>query len=86
MSDAFEHHGESLQSPASAGFAIVPDDDAALAVTTRAIYVGLGGRLSVEMKAGGTVSFENLPDGALLPIRAVRVLETTTAAALVGLA
>nr|WP_207747616.1 hypothetical protein [Pelagibacterium limicola] len=71
--------------PASGGFAIVPDDEVELGRPTRAIYVGWGGTLEVELLSSETITFHNLPDGALLPVRARKVLEATTAASLVGL-
>jgi hypothetical protein len=64
---------------------VTPDDSSTLQVTSRALYIGIGGTLRVEMKMGGVVSFENVPDGALLPIRVVKVLTATTAGAIVGL-
>lgn len=85
MSDPFDNQASGLEAPASGAFAIVPDDANQLPTTCRAIYVGTGGLLRVEMKWGGEISFHNLPDGALLPIRAVKVLTATTASSIVGL-
>jgi hypothetical protein len=85
MTDHFEHHASGFDAPATDAFDIVPSDAGALPTTTRALYIGIGGLLRVEMKGGGEVSFENVPDGALLPIRVTRVLEATDASAIVGL-
>jgi hypothetical protein len=52
---------------------------------TRALYIGTGGTLAVEMEWGQTVTFRNVPDGALLPVRVRRVLPETTATSIVGL-
>lgn len=85
MSDQFAGRASGFDGPASAGFAVVPDDGADLEAVTRALYVGTGGTIAVQLVQSGTVSFHNVPDGALLPVRAVRVLESTTASAIVGL-
>ena len=85
MSDHFANFTTGLDSPASSGFAISPDDSNDLVAVTRALYIGTGGTLAVTLKSGNTVTFQNLPNGALLPIRALRVLTGTTAAGLIGL-
>lgn len=86
MTDIFEDHALSLSSPVTAADAITPDDGADLAHVTRALYVGVGGELSVVMLSGDTVTFSNVSPGMLYPLRLSRVLSTgTTAGALVGL-
>jgi hypothetical protein len=76
MSDRFSSHAPSLTGPASSGFAITPDDTLLLAETTRALFVG----------SGAVLTFEAVADGAILPLRIVRVLATgTTAANIIGL-
>jgi hypothetical protein len=85
MTDPYADLSASLTSPASGAFAIVPHDTNALPQTTRALYVGIGGDLTVEMQWGGVVTFANLPDAALLPLRINKVLTTSTAASIVGL-
>jgi hypothetical protein len=86
MSDRFASHAPSLTGPASAGFAISPNDTLALPETTRALFVGSGGSIVVEMASGAILTLEAVADGALLPLRVARVLATgTTAAAIVGL-
>jgi len=83
---------ESLNSTQSAGqaFAITPNTDNDLAVIPRALYVGVTGDLIVAIISPVTntranVTFTAVPAGALLPIRPVRVLATSTASAIVGL-
>ena len=85
MSDHYQDMASGLTAPASGAYSITPSDSAALSIVPRALYVGTGGSLAVEMKWGGAVTFHNLPDGALIPIRAVKVLTTSTASAIVGL-
>lgn len=85
MADLYAESGTSLVSPASGAFAIVPDDATLLPQITRSLYIGLGGNLTVEMHWGETVTFSNLPSGALLPIRVRKVLAASTVTAIVGL-
>lgn len=85
MTDPFETQSPGLEAPAAGAFAITPSDSTALENTPRALYVGGGGMLVVEMKWGGEATFANLPDACLLPIRVTRVLAATTATSIVGL-
>jgi len=65
--------------------AITPNNSVVFDQPTRAIYVGGGGTVEVETLWGGTVTFEGVAAGAILPIRALRVLSGTSAAFLIGL-
>lgn len=75
----------SLVSPPQDAFDITPGAD--IKSVTRAIYVGTGGDLVVTMYGGGnTVTFTNIPDGTLMPLRITAVAASgTTAAGIVGL-
>lgn len=65
---------------------IVPADGADLAHTTRSIYVGGTGDITLVTVAGDTVVFKAVPVGVVLPVCATRVKATgTTATFLVGL-
>lgn len=86
MTDEFQDYSSGLQAPATNAFAVVPDDAVDLAETTRAVYVGVGGNVAVLMRDGNAVTFRNVYDGALLPIRVARILATgTTASDILGL-
>lgn len=86
MTDLFANHAPSLQGPATDAFAITPNDTTNLGQATRALYCGSGGSLSITMLSGATVTFDSLPDGSLLPVRASKVLATgTTASSILGL-
>ncbi len=86
MTDTYEDYAAGLEAPASNAFDIVPDDKATLPSPTRAIYVGNGGHLCLTLLSGTTVTFQNMPAGSLLPVRATRVFSTrTTATGLLGL-
>ena len=76
---------ETLSSPKGGAFAITPSDDTDLTIGATAIYVGTGGNLVVITSFGQTVTFTNLADGQVLPVRVKRVLEASTATELVGL-
>lgn len=84
--DDFGTFATGLDAPADKAAAIVPSNGTNLAFATRAIYVGGGGDLRVEMQRSGTVTFFGLPGGTILPIRVARVYTAgTTATNLVGL-
>lgn len=84
--DTFKNFHSSLESPARCAVAVVPSDTVPLPRVTRALYVGEGGSLCVEMVDGAVVVFRNLPAGTLLPVRVSKVRAgETTAGAIVGL-
>lgn len=85
MTDHYQDMASGLTAPASGAFPVIPSDSESLPVLPRALYVGIGGSLSVEMKWGSTITFNNVPDGALIPIRVLKVLTTSTTASIVGL-
>lgn len=86
MAETYEHHAAGLESPAFHAFEVAPDDTNPLPSPTRAIYVGNGGHLCLTLLSGATVTFQNLPAGSILPVRAMRVMSTrTTATGIVGL-
>lgn len=89
MPDLFATHSSSLDSPAQKAFAITPDDNNDLPITTRALYTGKGGTLvCILADDSAEVTFTALPAGQVLPIRVRRVRATGTTAAmdLLGLA
>lgn len=65
--------------PADEAFAITPNDSTTFEAT-RGLYVGTGGNIAVTMAGPnvGTVTFEGVPNGSLLPIRVTAVLSTGT--------
>jgi len=86
MPDRFANTQASLSGPASSGFSITPSNSADLPETTRALYIGTGGSLSVRMLSGETLTLPNVLPGSLLPLRVTRVFATaTTATAIAGL-
>jgi hypothetical protein len=85
MADIFSSHSLDVAAPAAGAFAISPNNSTTFDQPTRGLYVGGGGSVEVEMLWGGTVTFESVSAGTILPIRAVRVLTGTSASLLVGL-
>ena len=84
--DTYKNMMGGLESPARAAAVVVPDDVNDLVNTSRSIYIGTTGDVSVHM-IGQTlpVVFKAVPVG-VLPIRVDRVLATgTTAADIVAL-
>jgi hypothetical protein len=60
---------------------VTPSDSTDLTDTTRAIYVGGAGDVTVNMlKTGSAILFKAVPVGTVLPIRAARVKSTGTTA------
>lgn len=66
--------------PAEGAFAVTPSDSTDLIALSRAIYVGTGGDISLDMATGETVTFSNVQDGSLLPLRVKRIRSTLTTA------
>jgi hypothetical protein len=89
MTDRFAKFTQTLDAPSSDAFAITPADATVFSQPTRAIYVGTTGNLKVMMAgrvANTVITFTNIPDGSLLPIRVQRVYSAnTTATGLIGL-
>lgn len=80
MADLFANTTPSLTSPAMDGAMVTPDDGTDLSHVTRAIYVGASGDLSAELVSGAQVQFSGVPAGAMLPMRATKILATGTTA------
>lgn len=81
MADLFEKFSNNLDSPAKYAFAVTPDDVANLAVTSRYLYIGGAGDLSVEMTGdNANVVFSTVPAGTILPIRVCKVHASGTTA------
>ena len=83
MADTFQNYPNSLEQPATRAFDV--SVGATLDPTPRGLYVGTGGSVTVEMLNGGTVTFANVPDATLLPVRAAKVTAVSGAANIIGL-
>lgn len=86
MTDPLADTPSSLSDMASEGRPVTPSDTADLSLTSRALYVGKGGNLTVRMSSGNDFSFTGISSGSFLPIRVKQVRATgTTASAIVAL-
>lgn len=86
MADIYDSASPGLITPAIDGQSVAPSDSQDLVNVSRAIYVGSGGDLSVELASGTNVTLAAVPAGATLPLRAQKIHATgTTAGAIVAL-
>jgi hypothetical protein len=84
--DVYSSHKPGLTTPGRKAFAITPHDTNELANTTRAIWVGTGGTVSVVLEDDSTqVNLTNVPNGTLLPLRAKIVHTDSTATGMIGI-
>lgn len=86
MADRYNNQYSQLDSPPIDGFPITPNDGTDFTQSTRYIYVGGAGAVTVKTIKGTNLTFAAVPTGTQLAIRASRVLSTgTTATNLLGL-
>ena len=74
--------------PSSSAVAVSLSADTSFSSPPRAVYVGTGGNLKVDMVGGQAITFTNVQDGFILPIRVTKVYSTangTTASDIVVL-
>lgn len=73
--------GNNMIYPAQSAEVVTPHDTNELTKVSRALYVGVGGDVAVQMYDTGTaIVFKNVPTGTILPIRIKRVNSTSTTA------
>lgn len=73
-----------MQDRYNIGFNVVPDDNGN--ILADALWIGGAGNVSVEMREGGSVTFNAVPAGKLIKASVRRVNNTgTTATLIVGL-
>jgi hypothetical protein len=82
MADPFAGAVDSVIAPATKAVAVVPHDSDALGDIPKALFIGTGGHLVLRGAGGGAdVTFRNIADGTVLPVRAQFVRATGTTAA-----
>jgi hypothetical protein len=79
-SDTFSRFRTLPVDPATSAAAVTPHNTNDLTYVTRALYVGTGGDVKVNMADSGTVTFVGVPTGTTLAVRASRVYSTGTTA------
>ncbi len=83
MSDNFQGHQRSLESPGDRHAAIVPSDSAPVSPRPRALWCQAGGDVAIEDR-DGTILTYTLAAGQVLPFRAAKVRATGTTAMVYG--
>ena len=79
MSDPFQNHSQSLQSPATLLLTITPSDTADLAQPSRALNVATSGLVRLTTTGGSTATVF-IAAGTAFPLRAARIWATGTSA------
>lgn len=89
MSDKFDSYSPSLTAPASSGSPVSPSDTASLPTHSRAIFVGTGGSLALELvgsSEGEVLTLQNVQAGMVYPLRVRKIRASgTTASGLICL-
>lgn len=83
ITDSFPGAPRQLTYPAAGAVAVSPNDTTNLTFTTRGVYVGTTGNLTVIMQGDASltpVTFASVQAGSLLPLRVIRVMTTNTTA------
>jgi seryl-tRNA synthetase len=83
MQDRFENHAGALDGPATHAFSVTPHDSNELPETTRALYVGGAGTISLVLVSGAEVTLANVASSSIIPLRATRIKATGTSATLI---
>jgi len=79
--DTFKQQPETEWSPATSSVSVTPSDSEELAYLTRALYVGVGGNLSVKLRDdSAAVVFVGVAEGTILPLQVKQVMATDTTA------
>lgn len=78
--DNFSNFPTTPISPARSAFSVTPSDGTDLPHVSRALYIGQGGDISVEMADGDLTVFEAVPNGSILPVRVKQIQSTATTA------
>lgn len=79
MSDPFDSHAQSLESPATLLVPVTPDDGADLSMPSRAINVVQSGTVQITT-TGGTTATIYVAAGIGFPVRATRIWASGTTA------
>lgn len=80
MADNFSSFAAGLNSPASDGAAVTPNDSTDLTTSSRYVFVGGAGALKVNLVSGTTLTLTGVTAGTVLPLRVSRVWATGTTA------
>lgn len=73
-------NAEDVLSPAMNAFAVAPNDGADIAFVSKRLFVGTTGNVKLTTVGGQTVTYNAVPSGTYLQVRASRVFATGTTA------
>lgn len=80
MNDRYANCADDLHSPAAHAAAVSPSDSADLANASKRLWVGGAGNVALITVGGETVTYNSVPAGTYLKVRASRVKATGTTA------
>jgi hypothetical protein len=81
MNDRFDLYADSVTAPATRAVAVAPSDSDPLPFVPKGLYVATGGTIVLRGSQDTADStWKNVPNGAVLPIRASHVRATGTSA------
>lgn len=80
MADRYANCGDDLLAPASHAVAVTPSDSADLSFVSKRLWVGATGNVALITVGGDTVTYNSVPSGTYLNVRAARVKSTGTTA------
>lgn len=80
MTDRYAGSGDDLLSPASDGAAVTPSDTANLATASKRIWVGTTGNVALVTIRGTALTYNSVPSGTYLNVRAQQIKSTGTTA------
>lgn len=80
MADPYANIGSDLLSPASHAAAVIPSDSADLPTSSKRLWIGSAGNVALVTVGGDSVTYNSVPAGSYLQVRARRVMATGTTA------
>jgi len=80
MPDRYAGTGDDLLAPAQHAVAVTPSDSQALANASKRLWIGGAGNVTLITVGGETVTYNSVPAGTYLKVRANQVKATGTTA------
>jgi len=78
--DRYAGMGDDLLSPASQAAAVTPSNSVNLPTASKRLWIGGAGNVALVTVGGASVTYNNVPAGTYLYVRAAQVLATGTTA------
>ncbi len=81
MADAYQYSSDTVASPGTRAVAITPHNTNALTDIPKALYVGVGGDITMRgLNGAADVLWKNVQSGQIIPFRAQFIRSTGTTA------